>query len=323
MSKKVVVMGGGTGIFPVTQALKHLDVTICTIIGVSDSGGSSGKIRDEFGFQPVGDLRQSLAALAESEGQEWIRKLLLYRFSKGSGLKGHNLGNLILTALQDMTGDTATALEKATQVFRLGGTVIPATKELVDLKITYEDGTQLVGEDYLNAESARDQRVTQVELEPAAKLHPQAEAALLEADVVIIGPGDVYGSLLAVLLPINIKEVFARSKARIIYLSNLMTRHLQTDNMTTSEHVALIEEYLGKKVTTILINDRPIPQPALDLYAASHEFPLVDDLDGDSRVYRSDIISEETESTPEGDALHRAYLRHDPQKLLSIFKKIL
>ena len=169
-------MGGGTGIFPVTQALKHLAVTISTIIGVSDSGGSSGRIRDEFGFQPVGDLRQSLAALSESYGQEWIRKLLLYRFSKGEGLKGHNLGNLILTALQDMTGDTATALMRATQIFHLGGTVIPATQELVDLKITYNDGSQLIGEDYLNIEASQEKPVSRVELEPSVPLHPKAEA---------------------------------------------------------------------------------------------------------------------------------------------------
>ena len=123
---KIVVIGGGTGIFPVTAGLRHLNnVEISTIISVSDSGGSTGRIRDEFGFQPVGDLRQSLAALAEAENEEWIRKLLLYRFEKGDGLKGHNLGNLILTALQDMTGDTSEALFRIKQIFRLKGEVIP------------------------------------------------------------------------------------------------------------------------------------------------------------------------------------------------------
>ena len=137
---KVVVIGGGTGIYPVTTALSRLDVSIATIIAVSDSGGSTGRIRDEFGFIPVGDLRQSLAAAAHGDGQEWIRKLLLYRFDKGEGLKGHNLGNLILTALQDMTGSTTEALAKAEDIFKLKAKVIPATENNVDLEIEYEDG---------------------------------------------------------------------------------------------------------------------------------------------------------------------------------------
>lgn len=323
MSQNVVVMGGGTGIFPVTQALKHLEADVSTIIAVSDSGGSSGRIRDEFGFQPVGDLRQSLAALAENDGQAWIRRLLLYRFEKGNGLKGHNLGNLILTALQDLTGDTSEALEIATQIFRLSGTVIPATKEIVDLAITYEDGSQQIGEDYLNAESGMDKKVANVTLQPDAILHPKATEAILNADSVIIGPGDLYASLLATLLPNDVPSVFANSNAQIIYVVNLMTRHLQTDNMTARDHVQAIEDQLQKKIDMIIINNQPIPEPVLAIYQKANEHPVEDDLTDDSRVVRADILAEEAATSAKSDALHRSYLRHDPMKLLSVFKELI
>jgi len=316
-------MGGGTGIYPVTQALKHLSVEVSSIIAVSDSGGSSGKIRDEFGFQPVGDLRQSLAALAEDSGQEWIRKLLLYRFAKGAGLKGHNLGNLILTALQDMTGDTAVALEKATQIFRLNGTVIPATKAVVDLEIKYEDGSTQVGEDYLNPEEALNKQVVAVSLQPKTPLHPLAIVAIKKADAVIIGPGDLYASLLATLLPTAVPATFHDSSAKIIYIVNLMTRHHQTDGMTAADHVHAIEKNIGKKVDSIILHAGAIPESILESYQASQEFPIVDDLEGDPRVIRADIIADVEEQQASGDALHRSYLRHDTHKLRRILEQLL
>ena len=146
----IVVIGGGTGTSTVISGLKSKHVRLTALISVADSGGSTGRLRDEFGFQPVGDLRQSLAALAKTGSQEWIRKLLLYRFTKGEGLKGHNLGNLILTALQDMAGSTTSALEIAEQVFQLHGEIFPVTTQNVQLEIKYDDGTVVLGEDHLN-----------------------------------------------------------------------------------------------------------------------------------------------------------------------------
>ena len=139
----------------------------------------------------------------------------------------------------------------------------------------------------------------------------------------IIGPGDLYGSLLAVLLPNNVKATFARSSAQIIYVVNLMTRHLQTDGMTASDHVAMIEKYVGKKVDKIIINNSTIEPHVLNLYAESQELPVKDDLGEDPRVIRADIVADEVEQTPAQDKLHRSYLRHDTEKLLAIFKKIL
>lgn len=321
--KKVVVIGGGTGIYPVTSALKHLDVGVSTVIAVSDSGGSTGRIRDEFGFQPVGDLRQSLAALAEHKNQEWIRKLLLYRFEKGDGLKGHNLGNLILTALQDMTGNTDEALQKAENIFRIEGNVIPATTATVDLKIVYEDGTEAIGEHTLDETQTTPKKIDHIELIPVATLNPRAAKAIAEADFIIIGPGDFYASIMPALAPEGIKEAFKSSKAEIIYILNLMTRHTQTKDMSAQDHVGKIEETIGCPVSTIIVNDQEIPNTILQQYAQHNEHPVEDDISDDARLLRAPLLSDEAYIKPKHDTAHRSVLRHDSQKLIAVFEAII
>jgi uncharacterized cofD-like protein len=319
---QVVVMGGGTGTFPVISALKHFPVKISTIICVSDSGGSTGRIRDEFGFQPVGDLRQSLAALAENKGEDWIRKILLYRFAKGKGLEGHNLGNLILTALQDMTGDTSKALEIMERVFRLEGRVIPVTKDLVNLKIDYADGSSAVGEHILDEATKQPKVIADIELVPHATLNPLAGEAIEQADVIIIGPGDYYASLMAVLVTEGSQAAFARTKAKIVYVSNLMTRLTQTHHMTAADHVKGIEAKLGRPVDVIMINNQQIPAHVLELYELESEFPVVDDLGDDPRVVRQGLVSESLAEKAAHDTAHRSLLRHDQTKLITIFAQM-
>lgn len=321
--KKVVIMGGGTGIFPVISALKHLNTDITSVVTVSDSGGSTGRIRDEFGFQPVGDLRQSLAALAESEGQEWIKKILLYRFERGTGLKGHNLGNLILTALQDMTGNTTQALEIAEKVFRLDGKVIPVTQENVNLQIHFTDGTSAIGEHTLDAKTKQPKKIKDISLVPEADLNPQAIIALEEADLIIIGPGDYYASLMAVLVAKGLASAFKKTQAKVLYIVNLMTRLTQTQDMTAKDHVTGIEKAIGQNVDFILVNNAAIDQPTLDLYAHESEYPVEDDLTTDHRVIRQAIISDTLVHKSAVDTTHRSLLRHDSQKLEKVLRKML
>lgn len=319
----VVVMGGGTGTFCVISALKQLNVNISSIIAVSDSGGSTGRIRDEFGFQPVGDLRQSLAAMADPNGQEWIKKILLYRFSKGSGLKGHNLGNLILTALQDMTNDTTAALEIAEKVFNLKGSVIPVTTETVDLKITYSDGSSKVGEHILDEDTNSPKTIDHVSLTPDCELNPAAALELSKADLVVIGPGDYYASLMATLVVDGIQNAFKKSNAKIVHVVNLMTRRTQTHGMTAQDHVEGIEKVIGQKLDFTIINSSTIPEETLSLYEKAKEFPVKDDLGDAKHVYRADLISQDLIFKPESDTAHRSLLRHDPEKLQTVLEKIL
>ena len=311
----VVVMGGGTGTFAVVQALKKLPVSITTIIAVSDSGGSTGRIRDEFGFQPVGDLRQSLAALAEDQQENWIQRVLLYRFEKGTGLKGHNLGNLLLTALQDMTGSTHQALVVAQQIFRLQGTVLPVTEENVQLKIHYSDGTTEVGEHILDESPEKPKTIDHVTLTPECKISPDARQAIETADLLLIGPGDYYASIMATLAVPGIKEAFASTKATVVYITNLMTRRTQTHNMTASDHVKGIEQALGRPVDRVLLNTEPISSNTLKLYEVEQEYPVIDDLESDKRAVRVPLASSTVIQKSASDTAHRSLVRHSPAKL--------
>lgn len=320
---KVVVMGGGTGTFPVITALKQIGADISAIIAVSDSGGSSGKIRDEFGFEPVGDLRQSLTALSSDKGQEWIRKILLYRFDKGTGLVGHNLGNLILTALQDMTKNTTKAVEIAEKIFRLEGSIIPVTTQPTDLHIHYTDGTTVVGEHILDEKVTHPKKIQSISLVPESTLNPKAFAAIVEADHIFIGPGDHYASILATLAVNDIPRAFSKTKAEVTYFLNLMTRYSQTHNMTAQDHVQEIESAIKKPVTRIILNNTIPQKKALELYKAQEEYPVVQNLGSDARVLSADLLLDEIIQTAKQDAVQRSLIRHDPNKIAHILQQIL
>lgn len=316
-------MGGGTGIYPVVSSLNRLNARVTAVVAASDSGGSTGRIRDEFGFPPVGDLRQSLAALADDQASELIRSLLLYRFEKGNGLKGHNLGNIILTALQDMTGSTTKALAQACQIFRIDGQVIPVTEKSVELKITYADGSQIIGEHTLDAVTKAAQKIDHVELTPPCTLNPAAKAAITKAQWLIIGPGDLYASLLAVLVTPGMKEVIQQSNIPVLYISNLMTRAAQTADMTARDHLEQIETAIGKPVDQVLVHQGDIALDIIEAYAKEHEFPVVDDLGSDPRVKRVDLLKDTRVEPISSDSVRRSLLRHSAEKLESSLKEII
>lgn len=319
----VVTIGGGTGTSVVVASLRRHPVDVTTIVSVADSGGSTGRLRDEFGFQPVGDLRQALASLAASDGHDWIRKLLLYRFENGNGLSGHNVGNLILTALQDLAGSTAEALAIATKIFRLEGIIYPVTSQNVELVVEYENGTFKIGEHLIDEDSERAVAIKRVLLSPRAKLYPPAAQALRNADMVVIGPGDHYASVMASLAVSDIKTAFKRVSGKIVYIVNLMTRFSQTHGMTARDHVTCIEKRIGRPVDSIIINNGPISPSILKRYAADREYPVVDDFGKDKRVLRSRIASNIPFNTTASDTVKRSLLRHDQTKLGTLLFKLI
>jgi uncharacterized cofD-like protein len=324
LPRRVVVMGGGTGIYPVIAALGSVsNIEITTVVSVSDSGGSTGRIRDEFGFPPVGDLRQSLAALAQDESAEWIRKVLLYRFEKGEGLKGHNLGNLILTALQDMTGDTQRALDVAHAIFRIAGHVVPVTKENVQLLIHYQNGQRVLGEHTLDVNIPTPTPIDHIELTPPARLHPVADQAIRNAELILIGPGDYYASLMATLVPAGVPAAFAATKAQVVYILNLMTRVTQTHGMTANAHVKGIEHAIGRAVDKVVVNTGGIASSMLQYYETSREYPVVDDLPQEQHIVRADVVSEVPATIGHIDTAHRSLLRHDSEKLRPVLLEFL
>lgn len=323
--KKVVVIGGGTGTYVVLSALKNISgLSLTAIVTVADSGGSTGRLRDEFGFLPVGDLRQALAALAKENGQSWIRDLLLYRFTKGSGLEGHNLGNLILTALQDMTGSTAKAIETASKIFKLEGHVYPVTTQNVQLITRFSDGEEVMGEHLLDDPKNGGRKVDRIKIEPEAKIYSKAAESIEEADVIVIGPGDLYASLLPNLCVEGMKKSLSNNRGIYVYIVNLMTHCSQTFNMTATEHVKEIIKYGGRKPDLVVINSENVPQEISRYYAREKDYQVVNDLDpAKFNVVKKDLLSLQRVAARKGDLIARSLLRHDSLKLTGIFKKIL
>lgn len=327
---KVVIIGGGTGTFVILSGLKSKNFDLTAIVTVADSGGSTGQLRDEFGFLPVGDLRQSLAALAKENDQTWIKDLLLYRFSTGKELKGHNLGNLILTALQDMAGSTPQALEVASKIFRLDGHIYPSTLANVQLVITYQDGIIQIGEHNLDDKKNGGKKIKTVSLKPEAEIYSKATDAIISADLIIIGPGDLYGSLLPNLIVAGAQQAFAKTHAKIVYVVNLMTRYTQTHNMTAQDHVNTITSYLGKKPDVVIISTGEIPASILAAYEKEHDYPVKDDLPAGKtdltkhyQIIRGDFVSTKIVKQKKQDVVQRSLLRHDQQKLTQAIIKLL
>lgn len=323
-TKKITIIGGGTGTHVVTRSLKQHDFDLTKIVTVFDNGGSSGRLRDEFGFLPVGDLRQSLAALAHENGNSWIRELLLYRFTKGKGLEGHNLGNLILTALQDMTGSTPEALKVAAKIFHLRGVVLPITIDKADLKVTYEDGSEAIGEDVLDDMDLGGKTISKLESTQTCHIYQESREAIIKSDYIIIGPGDIYGSILPNFIVTGAREAMMQTKAKIIYIVNLMTRYTQTHNLSAKEHVDLIEKYIGRKPDYVIVNNGPINPEIESTYAKQKEYPVVDDLSDDSyQIVRESLASSITVEKQPGDKLARSLMRHDQEKLTKTLLNII
>lgn len=320
---KMVVIGGGTGIHPVIIAARELQVELSAIVATTDSGGSTGLLRSIFGHPAVGDLRQSIVGISDPTTHPWIEKLLEHRFEKGAGLTGHSVGNLILTALQELTGSTQEAASILLEMLHVPGTVIPVTETPADLEIKYADGSSVVGQHLLNELSATAKQVDSISFTKKVVLNPKAAQAITTADLIVIGPGDYYDSILATLLVPGMAEAFAKTKARIVYMVNLMSSITRTDGMPASEYVEGIEQAIKRQVMNIVINSQLIPAPVKKKYADEHAYPVVDDLGDDQRVIRAPLLAEETRVQNPVDAVKRSILYHSSSKLQSILKPLL
>lgn len=328
--KKVVVVGGGTGTHTVLSGLKqHVhDLELTAIVAMTDSGGSTGRLRDEFGYLPVGDVRMALAALARDDDahEALIRKLFLHRFHSEGDVRGHNFGNLFLVALTDILGSEEAAIEAASRVLSVCGTVLPVTNEKVHLVAEYDDGVQIVGEHAIDApHTSRDvTRIRTLSVTPVATLNTKARAALVDADLIVFGPGDLYTSIIANCVVDGFKEALADSRARVVYISNLMTKFGQTTGMGVTEHVSELAGYIGREPDYVLVNSTPLPEELLGKYAEEGEFPVM--YRGEvpnSQICTLDLLASEEIVRSPGDILRRSLIRHEPHKLAAAIRNVL
>ncbi|MEK7544430.1 MAG: gluconeogenesis factor YvcK family protein [Patescibacteria group bacterium] len=316
---KVVCIGGGTGTFVALKGLKEYPVDLTAIVTMADSGGSNKRIRDEFGLLPTSDIRQCFVALSdENGGAGLMRKLFMYRFEKGQGIAGMTFGNLFMAALADILGSQEEAIRQTRKVLRIKGKVIPVSYTDTNLSARYADGT-VVKEEHLIDEPEHDGMVPieEVFLSPRAQATPDAIEAIGRADLIVLGPGDLYTSLIPNLLVDGIPQALAQTKATIVYILNLMTKYGQTYQYTAGDHLKALERYIGKSVDIVLVNAAGIPKRALDVYAKSHEVPVKDNLiEGKPyRLYRADMVGNTVIGKSKSDALVRSLIRHDSVKL--------
>lgn len=253
----IVVLGGGTGSFTVLSALKKYAVNLTAIVSMADDGGSTGVLRDELGTLPPGDIRQCLVALSEAP---FMRDLFDYRFDEGS-FAGHSFGNLFIVALEKSSGNFARAIEWASEILRIKGRVLPATLDNVRLLMKWPDAElELHGERVIDVEHfTLDPRKATLSLEPEAQINPDAARAIAEADLVILAPGDLYTSLGAILAIDGIGEALAATKAKVVYVCNLVTKHGQTDGFSVEDHVHEIERFIGEPALDVVLYNTEQP----------------------------------------------------------------
>lgn len=320
---KIVVIGGGTGTFVTLLGLKKYPVQLTAIVTMMDSGGSSGRLRDELGVLPPGDIRQCLVALAKSS--RLLREMFNYRFEEG-GLKGHTFGNIFLSTLAKTTGSMKKAIEEVGKILRIQGRVVPVTFEKSELCVELEDGNVIEGETHIDVLEKKQKRakIKRAYLSPKVKANPDAITAILAADYILLGPGDLYTSILPNLLVSGVAKAVQKSKAKKIFVLNLMTKYGQTTKYKASDHIRDLGQYIGKYVLDfVIINTKKPRRETLLWYSDYSEQPVIDDLKEDSyQIVRANLIKDAIILQEKADVLKRSFIRHNPEKLATEIMKL-
>ena len=319
--QKIVTIGGGSGSFMVLFGLKNLPVELSAVVNMTDDGGSSGVLRDELGVLPPGDARQCLVALSKSS--QVLRKLFNYRYGSG-GLKGHAFGNLFLSTLEKVSGGFEQAVSEAGKILRISGRVMPVTLNSTRLVAVLKNGDKITGEKNIYANTSDLMNLKKLYLKPEAKLNPEVKKAIQGADKIVICPGDLYSSLIPNFLVKGMEQALFRTKAKIIFAANLMTKPGQTDGFTIIDYVKAIEEYLKPETIDYVIYNKARPsEKLLKKYSRQGEslvkpgglkaLPKI-------KFLGYNLLSRKVQRAVKGDALSgfRSLIRHDSDKLAKI-----
>jgi uncharacterized cofD-like protein len=317
---RVVAIGGGTGLSALLSGLKHYvrpedpsatPVDITAIVTVTDDGGSSGRLRREFDVLPPGDIRNCMVAL--SEDSALLSQLFQYRFPAGRGLKGHSFGNLFLMALTKIMGDFPDAVKASAEVLKIAGRIYPATAADVALEATLVDGSKVVGETRISRSKLRIQRIRLIPRK--VRPLPAALAALAEADVITLGPGSLFTSVVPNLLVEGISQAIRQSRAAKAYFVNLMWQPGETTQFRASDHVRAINRHAGGRLLDYaVVNLRPIPSAMKKAYAREAAMPVENDVDG--------LIEMGVEVVGGYLAQTGGKVRHDPAAIAAVVVKL-
>lgn len=306
---KIVVIGGGTGLSTLLRGLKTYSANITAIVTVADDGGSSGRLREEFGVLPPGDIRNCLAALADEE--KLLTELFQYRFSAGDGLSGHSFGNLFLTAMSEITGDLERGVAASSKVLAIRGQVLPATLSDVRLWAELADGRRIEGESKITKAGGKVVKLGCTPANPPAL--PAAIKAIKDADYIIMGPGSLYTSVIPNLLVPEIASAIAATSVPKIYVCNIMTQPGETQGYTVANHISSIDEACGQKLfDAVLVHQKSPSARALIRYAKEDSHPVFLDREAVTksgrRVVSADVMNED----------ETGCVRHDHERLAQV-----
>ena len=314
MNKKVVILGGGTGTSTLVRGLKQFPVDISVVVSVCDDGRSTGKLRQEFDIPAVGDLRKVLAALSDTE--PLFESLLEYRFNTTSDLNGHTVGNLLLAALCNITGNVSDGIKSLSKVLNIKGSVLPLTEDNVTLIGVMQDDSVVEGEHNI---TMSEKAIKDIYYKQEPLINPSVIKAIKEADMIILSMGSLYTSISCNLICKDVIDAIDESKGKILYVCNMFTQPGETDDFTVSDHINVLNNYLGKrKIQTVIVNDGKIPKKYINKYHREEEKdPVVIDNVSlskmDVNVIKDNFITIESGS-----------LKHDAIKLsLKIFEDII
>ncbi len=317
---KIIVIGGGTGLSNIlTGFRKDIGKTIknlTAVVTVADSGGSSGILKKVYDIPAVGDLRNCLLALSNIEN--YVKKVMQYRFTEGLGLKGHPLGNLFLVALMETEGNILKAIKRASKILNISGEIIPSTFDKVELEAKFQDGSLIVGEgEITNYGILSKSKIVSLKLKPEkVKVSKILIQRILEADLILFGPGSLYTSILPNLLIKQIKETIEKSKAIKVLIINLLTQPGETDNFSASDHLKEFLRLSNFKKIDIAVLNKQIPPPELlkkikeeGKNLVNPDFETIEKIG--VKAYLADLINEKD-----------IYVKHDPFKLRKVIFKI-
>lgn len=309
---KIVAIGGGTGMPNILRGMKQYTVNLSAIVTVADDGGSSGRLRKDYSILPPGDIRNCIVALADEE--TLLGKLFQYRFEKKGELSGHSFGNLFITALTHISGDLAKAIDESSKVLAISGKVYPVTLDNIVLKAKLKDGRKIVGES--NIPKAKGE-IEKIYISPSnCRPYPAAITAIKSADIITIGPGSLFTSIIPNLIVPGVVDAIVKSKALKVYVCNIMTQFGETDNYKVSDHIKAIFKHTGVKIIDYVVANNKLPdKKILKKYEKENSFPVIIDKHEITRLgvklfegqlFRSD-----------------KYLRHDPELLSKMILKLI
>jgi uncharacterized cofD-like protein len=306
MKKKVVVLGGGTGLAVLLRGLKQFPLDITAVVAVSDDGSSTGRLREEFNIPAIGDLRTVMVALAEVE--PILEQLFQYRFQTTSDLDGHPVGNLLLTSMLNITGNLVEAISSFSKILNLKGRILPLTEDYVILVAETLDGETIIGESNITKAG---KKINKIYYQTPPRVVPEVIEAIIDADLVIFGIGSLYTSILPNILCKEMKEAIINTKAKIMYVCNIMTEHGETDNFKVSDYINIINRYVGQQVLDVVIaNEKEIPEPIKKRYQRleQSEPVIIDEKNINISLIKDQLMIINQEQMIRHDSLRTAFL---------------